>query len=119
MTDDDLDELVQRADLDGLVRLVDARGEHRDWDGLRRVRDRCRAAVATGRQLWPAAILAEYRLALIAPAPWAVGALADDAGRFAIGPLTEVIAQHHPWSELAPELHERRDDVGLRARFVA
>lgn len=119
MTDDDLDELIQRADLDGLVRLIDARCEHRDWDGLRRVRDRSRAAVATGRQLWPAATLAEYRLALLAPARWAVDVLADDAGRFTIGPLTEVIAQHHPWDELRLELRDRADDTALRARFVA
>lgn len=119
MTDDALDELIHRADLDGLVRLIDARCEHHDWDGLRRIRDRARVAVATGRQLWPASTLAEYRIALHAPAPWAVGVLTDDAGRFTIGPLSEVIAQHHTWEELAPELAARSDEVGLRARFVA
>lgn len=117
--DPDLDELVHRADLDGLVRLVDARCETRDWTGLRRLRDRSRAAVATGRQLWPAATLAEYRLALLAPADLAVGVLDEGSGRFTIGPLSEVIAQHHRWQELSPELHARAAEVGPRAVYVA
>jgi hypothetical protein len=100
----DLDALIQRADLDGLVRLVDNLTSIADWDGLRSARDRCRAAVATGRQLWPAATLAEYRLALVAPPEWAAPMIAEDAGLFTIGPLTEVIAQHHSWSALHPLL---------------
>ena len=68
MIDETLDELVHRADLDSLIRLVDDRTAARDWDGLRRARDRARSAVNTGRQLWPVATLAEYRLALLAPA---------------------------------------------------
>lgn len=104
MSDDELDLLVHRADLDGLVRLIDARTASRDWDGLRRVRDRSRAALETGRQLWPAATLAEYRLALLAPAPWAASVVVDGAGRFAVGPLTEVVAQHHRFADLAPHL---------------
>jgi hypothetical protein len=101
---DELDALIQRADLDGLVRLVDNRTAAHDWEGLRMARDRCRAAVATGRQLWPAATLAEYRLALVAPPEWAAPMIAEDAGLFTIGPLTEVIAQHHTWSTLRPLL---------------
>jgi len=72
--DDALDELIHRADLDGLVRMIDDRCDDRDWDGLLRVRDRARHAVATGRQLWPAATLAEYRLALLATLPTLLGA---------------------------------------------
>lgn len=102
--DDALDEAVQRADLDALVRLVDDRCSTRDWPGLRRIRDRSRAAVATGRQLWPAATLAEYRLALWAPAEFAGAVVDDRSGRFSIGPLTEVVAQHHTWVDLAPHL---------------
>lgn len=113
MDDDALDELIHRVDLDGLVRLVDARCETRDWDGLRRVRDRTRAAAATGRQLWPATTLANYRLALLAPAAWAAEAV-EHGGRFALGPLTEVVAQHHSWADLAPHL-----DVGPTGRYVA
>jgi hypothetical protein len=102
--DEVLDELVHRADLDALIRLVDDRTAAGDWAGLRRTRDRARAAVATGRQLWPVATLAEYRLSLFAPADWAAAMIAEDAGLFTVGPLTEVIAQHHAWSELGPLL---------------
>lgn len=114
MQDDELDPLVARADLDGLVRLIDARCENRDWEGLLRVRDRSRAALGTGRQLWPAATLAEYRLALLAPAEWAARVLHEDGGRFAVGPLTEVIAQNHSWGELRDRLPD-----GPRRSFVA
>ena len=102
--DEALDELVHRADLDALIRLVDDRTAAGDWSGLRRARDRARAAVSTGRQLWPVATLAEYRLALLAPPDWAAPMIAEDAGLFTVGPLTEVIAQDHTWSELAPFL---------------
>jgi resuscitation-promoting factor RpfA len=109
-----LDDLIHRADLDGLVRLVDRCSDAGDWARLRRLRDRARHAVGTGRQLWPAATLAEYRLALLAPPEWAAGVLDEGSGRFTIGPLTEVIAQHHSWAEVAPFL-----DPEPRAAFVA
>jgi hypothetical protein len=112
--DTQLDELIHRADLDGLVRLVDDCTSSRDWARLRRLRDRARHAVGTGRQLWPAATLAEYRLALLAPANFAAGVLDEGSGRFTVGPLTEVIAQHHSWTDLAPLL-----EPGPRAAFVA
>ena len=115
--DDALDDLFHRADLVGRVRLIVDRCSERDWVGLLRVRDRARHAVSTGRQLWPAATLAEYRVALHA-APEYVAAVLDESdglsGRFTIGPLTEVAAQHHTWAELSPEL-----DRGPRAAFVA
>ena len=116
-SDDRLDELIHRGDLDGLVRMIDDRCSSGDWAGLLRVRDRSRHAVATGRQLWPAATLAEYRLALLAT-PEYVAAVLDESdglsGRFTIGPLTEVAAQHHTWDELRLVL-----DLGPRASFVA
>ena len=93
-------DLINRADLDGLVRLIDDYCETRSWHDLLGLRDACKAAVAHGRQVWPASTLAEYRLALLAPADIAVQVVGEDAGRFTIGPLTEVIAQHHQWSEL-------------------
>jgi hypothetical protein len=103
--DDRLDGLIHSVDLDGLVRLVDERCSDRDWEGLLRLRDRCAAATReTGRQLWPAATLAEYRLALLAPPEWAATVLDGEAGRFTIGPLSEVAAQHHTWAELASHL---------------
>ena len=123
--DDRLDGLIHAVDLDGLVRLIDDRCSDRDWAGLLRVRDRCAAATReTGRQLWPAATLAEYRLALLAPPEWAATVLDGEAGRFTIGPLSEVAAVHHTWAELAPHLpavpvalfvaHER----GIRGELV-
>lgn len=101
---DEIDDLVHRADLDGLVRLIDSYGSSRQWDQLLLLRDRARAALETGRQLWPAATLAEYRLALWAPPEWAARVLDEESGRFTIGPLTEVAAQHHELAALRPHL---------------
>ncbi len=103
-SDDELDDLITRTDLDGLVRLVDARTTRGDWPGLARARHRARWAVGTGRQLWPVATLAEYRLALRAPAEWAASVLTEDTGRFTLGPLPEVAASSHTWADLAPHL---------------
>ena len=111
---EDVSALVQRADLDGLVRMVDSLCAGEQWDLLADLRDRSREAVLTGRQLWPAATLAEYRLALWAPAEWAAKMLDESSGRFTIGPLTEVAAQHHTYEALAIHL-----DDGPRAGFVA
>jgi len=97
---DEIDALVHRADLDGLVRLIDSLCASRAWPDLLEVRNRARVAVDTGRQLWPAATLAEYRLALWAPAEWAARVLDEESGRFTIGPLTEVVAQSHQLADL-------------------
>lgn len=102
--DDELDAAVHRADLDELIRLIDRRTATRDWSGLSRTRRSCKAAVDTGRQLWPAATLAEYRLALWAPDEWCATVMEEDAGRFTPGPLSEVAAVHHTWEHLAPHL---------------
>lgn len=103
--DERLDGLIHSVDLDGLVGTIDDRCSDRDWAGLLRLRDRCLAATReTGRQLWPAATLAEYRLALLAPPEWAATVLDGEAGRFTIGPLSEVAAVHHTWAELAAHL---------------
>jgi len=104
VADEALDRLIARNDLDELVREVDRRTDAADWDGLVRLRDRCRAAVDRGFQLWPAASLAEYRLALRAPGSWAGAVLVEGAGRFALGPLAEVAASTHTWAELAPHI---------------
>jgi hypothetical protein len=93
-------DLINRTDLDGLVRLIDDYCETCSWHELLGLRDECKAAVANGRQVWPASTLAEYRLALLAPAEIAVHVVGEEAGRFTMGPLTEVIAQNHPWNEL-------------------
>ena len=46
---DEFTDLIHRADLDGLVRLIDSLTVSRDWSELLRLRDRARAAVDTGR----------------------------------------------------------------------
>ncbi|MCU1504452.1 MAG: hypothetical protein JWM12_3806 [Ilumatobacteraceae bacterium] len=114
VADPALDELIHRADLDGLVRLIDAECTTGDWDRLLQLRNRARDAVDTGRQLWPAATLAEYRLALWAPAAWAAAVLDEDSGRFTIGPLTEVAAVHHTFADLAAHV-----PAGPRLGFIA
>ena len=110
----ELDLLVHRADLDGLVRLVDKLCAGCDWPALLELRNRSRTAVTTGRQLWPAATLAEYRLALRAPAEWAAQVLDEESGRFTIGPLTEVVAQRHQFADLRVHLSD-----GPRLGFIA
>ena len=89
-------------DLDELLRDIDRLVDAEDWDGLVDLRDRCRRALERGRQLWPAAANAEYRLALDAPGQWAASVLVPGAGQFALGPLPEVAASTHSWDELAP-----------------
>jgi len=93
---------VESGDLDELLRIIDALCETREWELLIELRDRARRALERGRQLWPAASHAEYRLALDAPAAPAASVVVEDAGRFAIGPLAEVAASTHTWAELAP-----------------
>ncbi|MEW6153148.1 MAG: hypothetical protein AB1673_04025 [Actinomycetota bacterium] len=97
-------DLVDMGDLDELLRRVDGFCDTRDWEGLADLRRRCRAAFERGRQLWPAASHAEYRLALEAPGRWAGPVVEPGAGRFALGPLSEVAASTHTWDELAPHL---------------
>jgi hypothetical protein len=94
---------VADADLDGLLRLLDLLVGQEAWPEVVDLRDRSRRAfLETGRQLWPAASAAEYRLALEAPGPWAAAVLVEGAGTFALGPLSEVAASTHAWADLAP-----------------
>lgn len=106
---DELDRLIQRADLDELVRHVDRTCAARDWEHLVDVRNQARSAVDTGRQLWPIATLANHRLALWAPAHLAVIALDDTARTFMPGPVSEILAVHHTWDELADHLAPGHD----------
>ncbi|MFN0092863.1 MAG: DUF6183 family protein [Acidimicrobiales bacterium] len=101
---DAAERLVERADVDELLRVIDRLSGAADWPELLRVRDLCRRAEGRGRQLWPVASHAEYRLALEASPPWTAQALTEGAGRFALGPLAEVAASTHSWAELAPHL---------------
>jgi hypothetical protein len=78
--------------------------EARAWDELVDLKARCEHALERGKQLWPIAAHVDYRLALEAPGDYAGPALESRAVRFAPGPLTEVTASTHRWSELAPHL---------------
>ena len=95
-------ELVDMGDLDALLIRIDHLCADRDWAGVLDLRDRCRRALERGRQLWPAASHAEYRLALEAPGREAAAMLVPGTGRFALGPLAEVAASTHTWAELRP-----------------
>ncbi|MPZ89064.1 MAG: hypothetical protein GEU81_13545 [Nitriliruptorales bacterium] len=100
----DVQALVDAADSAELLIAVDRLAAARDWEGLRDLAHRCREAVEFGRQLWPVAMHIDYRLAWEAPADYAAGVLRPGAGRFALGPLTEVAASNHEWAALAPHL---------------
>jgi Family of unknown function (DUF6183) len=104
MASDPTTRLIDANDLDGLLRRVDELCALAAWDDLCRLRDAARAAHGGGRQLWPAALHAEYRLALEAPGPWAAPVVVGSDARFSVGPLTEVVASTHTWDQLAPHL---------------
>lgn len=99
VTDSDL---VEAAQPNELLQRVDAMCEARRWDDMLDLAWRCREAVERGKQLWPIAEHIEYRLALEAPPSYAGPLLTPDAGRFALGPLTEVAASTHDFSSLSP-----------------
>lgn len=91
-------------ELDELLRDIDRLVAARDWDGVVALRDRARNSHQRGKQHWPAAAHAEYRIALEAPGAFAGGVIVEDAGRFAPGPLAEVAASTHTWAELSPHI---------------
>lgn len=97
---------VSDPELDELRREIDRLAARRDWIGLLALRNRARAAHERGKQHWPAAAHAEYRLALEAPGEYAGAVIVEGAGRFALGPLSEVAASTHAWADLAPHIPE-------------
>jgi hypothetical protein len=97
-----VEEAAAQGDLDELVRHVDRLCSIRAWAELVGLRDKAKAAIERGHQLWPAASYAEYRLALGAPGEWAATVLVEGSGFMALGPLHEVAASTHKWAELAP-----------------
>lgn len=101
-----LAEVVDRGDLDDLIREVDRRVGNQDWPGLGRLIVRARRSHERGRQLWPAATYASHCMALAAPAEWAVASVFDGLGTLGLGPLTEVAGIKHTWAELEPWLPE-------------
>ena len=96
-------DLVELADLNALLRAVDGLCSARRWDDLVELADACEAALERGKQLWPIADHVDYRLALEAPGEYAAEVLTHTQ-RFSHGPLTEVAASTHEWSELGPHI---------------
>ncbi|HVE75629.1 MAG TPA: DUF6183 family protein [Actinomycetota bacterium] len=97
-----LEDLVEAAEPNPLLRRVDALCASRSWDELVELARRCVEAGERGKQLWPIAQHIEYRLALEAPGEYAATVLKPGAGKFALGPLTEVAASTHTFDEVAP-----------------
>jgi Family of unknown function (DUF6183) len=110
----DLVELVEAADLNGLLRAVDGLCQAREWEELFDLADACEDALERGKQLWPISDHIDYRIALEAPGEYAAQVVTPAARRFAHGPLTEVAASSHKWAELADHL-----DSPQTAAYVA
>lgn len=100
----DLQHLVDRADAGALLAAVDALSADRRWDDMADLARRCRDAIELGKQLWAVATHIDYRLALEGPPGPAARVLRPGAGRFALGPLTEVAASRHDWDALGGHL---------------
>jgi hypothetical protein len=100
----ELQPLVDAGDPAALLVAVDRLAASRDWAALADLARRCRDAVEMGRQLWPVAMHIDYRLAWEGPPEYAGSVLRPGAGKFALGPLTEVAASTHDWDALAPHI---------------
>lgn len=109
-----LDDLIEAQDLNGLLRAVDALCERHAWDELIELAERCEDALERGKQLWPITQHIDFRIALEAPGDYAGEVLHPEIGRFTLGPLTEVAASTHTWTELAPHI-----DLPPVAAYVA
>lgn len=107
-------ELVEAADMNGLLRVIDGLCGAREWDALVELANRCEEATERGKQLWPIAAHIDYRIALHGPPEYAAGVLTAETARFAHGPLTEVAASSHSWDDLAPWI-----DLPQVAAYVA
>ena len=114
MTDAAVTDAIEAGDMNALLRIVDAYAAARRWDELLDVADLCEQAVERGKQLWPIAAHIDYRIALEAPGDRAAEMLESELGRFTLGPLSEVAASTHTWSELAPHI-----DSPVAAAYVA
>jgi hypothetical protein len=113
------DDPVRLGDPDELVRVIDRLCGRGAYHEVERLRQRCHAATEElGKQLWGPARYAEYRLALEAPADLAAAVVTPGAGRFALGPLTEVVAQDHRFDELADELDPTVRAVVAQERVI-
>jgi hypothetical protein len=97
-------ELIEVGDVAALCSHIDSLVLDSCWAMIVALRDKCRAALDRGKQLWPAAAWAEYRLCLDAPAFYAAPLVDSTAAKFTLGPFAEVLAASRTWAELAPSL---------------
>lgn len=107
------EDLVEAGDLDALTKRIESLCSDGAWALVVDIRDRCRAALSRGKQLWPAAAYADYRVALDAPAMTAVSVLDSPAERFALGPFAEVLASRHRFEEMAAHLGRGPSQYGV------
>lgn len=104
MIDERTRDAIEASDTDDLLRVVDGMCAARNWDNLIELRLHLAAAGERGRQLWGVDEHIRYRLALEGPDDLAGEVVAGNPTRFALGPLTEVVAQNRTWEEIAPHL---------------
>jgi hypothetical protein len=102
----DLQPLVDASDDAALLRGIDQLCDLTAWGELVDLAGRCDDAVELGRQLWAVRQHIEYRLALEAPPAWAGPVVRPGAARFALGPLTEVVAERFAWAEIAAHIDD-------------
>jgi hypothetical protein len=112
-------DVIERGDLDRLTDRIDSLCFDQNWPLLVDLRDGCRAALERGKQLWPAAAYAEYRLALDAPGAFAAAVVESPAQRFSLGPFAEVMASTHMFAELSEHLPAGPSRGGVAQERVA
>lgn len=104
MADQRTIDAVEASNADDLLRIVDRHCSAQAWDPLLELRRLLAAALTRGKQLWGVDEHIRYRLALEAPARLAAEAVSEGPARFALGPLTEVVATRHTFAEVSPHL---------------
>jgi hypothetical protein len=95
---------IEASDFAALLNLIDGACAARDWDVLAEFRVHFSHALERGKQLWGVDEHIRYRLALEAPASIAAGVVNEGPARHTLGPMPEVAASTHTWSELEPHL---------------
>jgi len=95
---------IEGSDTDELIRIIDGHVTARNWDALVSLRTLLTEALTRGRQLWGVDQHIRYRLALEGPPEEAARAVIEGPARFALGPLTEVVANRHTFQDLEPFL---------------
>lgn len=104
MVDQRTIDAVEGSDADELLRIVDGHCASMAWDRLVDMRLLLADAITRGKQLWGVDEHIRFRLALEAPAELAAASVVEGPARFSLGPLTEVVATTHTFSELSPYL---------------